>query len=132
MHFRPLLAALVLWACAAPTVRASVTVYGVAGPVQQTLDGGASGTSSAAPAGYTPPAFNSVVLQAPAIPQPAPPTQFGLSLQPSTQGVANLSIPQSGAFYGFSIEFSVVTQVGELFRPCGTVGLVADRRYQWG
>ncbi len=102
-------AALLLGAC---VVNASITVYGVSGAAQQTFDVTATGASSASPSAYTAAAFNSVVLQAPQVPVPGPPTQFNLSLQSSSQSVAFLSIPQSGSFFGFSVEFSVVNQVG--------------------
>ena len=99
--------------CGLRDVRA-VTVYGVQGPMQQTPGvGAATATSNAAIGVYTAPAFNTVVLQPPPVPEPPIPTQFGLSLQTSASNVQGLSIPQSGAFYGFSVEFSVVNQVGK-------------------
>ena len=101
---------LALWLAGGAYVQA-VTVYGLQG-AQQTL-GGSSGTSTAANAAYTAPAFNTVILEAPPIPSPAIPTQFGLQLQASASNVVGLSIPQTGAFLGFSIEFSVVNQVGQ-------------------
>ena len=113
MFVAPLLASIL---CAVPAVW-TVTVYGVGGPVQQTLGVGgtasASASSTAAPAAYTAPAFNSVVLQAPPVPQPPITTAFNISLQSSASNVVGLSIQQSGAFYGFSVEFSVVNQVGQ-------------------
>lgn len=87
-------------------VRASVTVY-----VQQPL-GGSTGTAAGAAATYTAAAeFDPTTLTPPPIPSPAPPTQFTIQLQSSSSTVTGLSIPQSGAFYGFSIEFSVINQV---------------------
>ena len=121
MFVNPLLGPLVCAGVAA----GAVTVYGVGGP-QQTL--GVGGTASAAsitsavPPAYTAPAFNNVVLQAPPVPEPPIATQFGITLQASASNVVGLSIPQSGAFYGFSVEFSVVTQVGE----CHLLDLTAD------
>ena len=48
-------------------------------------------------------------------PSPPPPSQFGLGLQASVGDVVGggVSIMQAGAFLGFSIEMSVVDQVGE-------------------
>ncbi|KAF8838073.1 glycoside hydrolase family 79 protein [Paxillus ammoniavirescens] len=83
--------------------QAAVTVYGP--HVQQPL-----GTVTAASASYTGAAsYNDVVLTPPPVPSPAPPTSFNVELQ--TGGVHGLSIPQHGSFFGFSIEFSVVTQI---------------------
>lgn len=92
-------------------VHAEVTVYGVNGVVQASASGTAS--ASASSAAYTPAAFNTVVLNAPAIPSPAPATQFTVQLDNAASNVPGLSIAQSGAFFGFSIEMSVVTQVSE-------------------
>ena len=104
--------------CAAGSAQA-VTVYGLQGQLQQTLaPDGATSVVTAITAGFTAAAYNNVVLQAPPIPSPPPPTQFGLSLQASANNVANLSIAQSGAFLGFSVEFSVVNQVGQSWLEC--------------
>ncbi|PSS11011.1 hypothetical protein PHLCEN_2v3307 [Hermanssonia centrifuga] len=113
-------AVLLLGAC---VVSASITVYGVSGAAQQTFDVTATAVSSASPSTYTAAAFNSVVLQAPEVPVPGPPTQFNLSLQSSSQNVAFLSIPQSGSFFGFSVEFSVVNQVGIPFNDTSNLRL---------
>ena len=87
---------------------ASVTVY------SQIPIGQATGTAQSAAANYTgAAAYDPKVLNAPAIPNPAPPTQFTLQLQSSSQAVQGLSIMQSGSFLGFSIETSVVNQVCE-------------------
>ena len=59
-----------------------------------------------------PSAFNTIVLNAPPVPQPPPPTKFGISLQSNAAGVLGLSIPHPGSFYGFSIEMSVANQIG--------------------
>ena len=91
----------------------AVTVYGIQGQIQQTYGADAATTSSGALPEYTAPAFNDVILQPPPVPSPPISTQFGLTLQTSASNVQGLSIPQSGAFYGFSIEFSVVNQVGK-------------------
>ena len=58
-------------------------------------------------------AYNNVTLQPPAVPQPPPATQFGVTLQNSAADVVGLSIEQNPGFFGFSIEFSVVNQVGK-------------------
>ncbi|KAF9228223.1 glycoside hydrolase family 79 protein [Gyrodon lividus] len=84
-------------------VQAAITAYGP--HVQQPL-----GTVTAASASYTGAAtYNNIILTPPPVPSPPPPTSFDVELQ--TGGVLNLSIPQHGSFFGFSIEFSVVTQV---------------------
>jgi hypothetical protein len=94
-----------LWA----SVQASVTVYSQA-PIHATP----TPSSTASGAAYTgPAAYDPTVLQAPPVPNPAPPTTFTLTLQQQSNAVSGLSIQQSGAFYGFSIEMSVVTQVCE-------------------
>lgn len=89
------------------SVHAAVTVYQI--PL-------ATATSPAS-ANYTGAAsYDAVQLTAPALPNPAPPMQFTLPIQASSDGVPNLSIKQDGMFYGFSVEMSVVTQVSE-YRP---------------
>ncbi|KAG1777941.1 glycoside hydrolase family 79 protein [Suillus placidus] len=83
--------------------RAAVTAYGP--HVQSPL-----GTTTAASASYTGAAsYDQTILTAPAPPNPPPPTQFNIGLQ--TGDVSGLSIQQEGSFFGFSIEFSVTTQV---------------------
>ncbi|KAG2065347.1 glycoside hydrolase family 79 protein [Suillus decipiens] len=84
--------------------RAAVTAYGP--HVQSPF-----GTTTAASAAYTGAAsYDQTILNAPAPPNPPPPTQFNIELQ--TGGDASgLSIQQEGSFLGFSIEFSVTTQV---------------------
>ena len=86
----------------------AVTVYG------QTPLGMTQTSSAVGDAGPTPtsPAYDKTVLIPPEPPQP-PTTGFGLELQPQAASVPNLSIQQSGAFLGFSIEMSVVNQVRE-------------------
>ncbi|KAG6331398.1 hypothetical protein ID866_7691 [Astraeus odoratus] len=85
---------------------AAVTVYGP--HVQQPMG---TSTVTAASASYTGSAlYNQVILNPPPVPNPPPPTSFGVQLQIG-DATSGLSIPQSGAFFGFSIEFSVVTQV---------------------
>ena len=109
----------------------SVTVYNPNGAVSSGISGTATSVASASSDTYVPAAFNTVTLQAPAIPTPAPATEFTLSLQQSSDQVQGLSIAQAGTFYGFSIEMSVVKQVGTSRLPpaytithyCCTVGL---------
>ncbi|PPQ83810.1 hypothetical protein CVT25_001025 [Psilocybe cyanescens] len=90
----------------APLVSASVTVWYQEG--QKAL---ATATGSAEAASYTgSAAYNPVVLQAPPPPgASALPTAFGLALQPNVP--LGASIIQTGGFFGFSIEMSVVNQV---------------------
>ncbi|KAH7928005.1 glycoside hydrolase family 79 protein [Leucogyrophana mollusca] len=86
--------------------QAAVTVYGP--HVQQTF--GPYGTVTAASASYTGAAvYNPTTLTPPPVPNPPPPTQFNIALE--SGNVQGLSITQRGSFFGFSIEFSVVTQV---------------------
>jgi hypothetical protein len=98
---------LLLWSsCFICLARASVTVYS-----QQPLG---AGTATAAAANFTGhAAYDPTVLTAPAVPSPAPSTQFFLQLNSAPNAVQGLSIPLSGDFLGFSIEFSVVNQVSE-------------------
>ena len=81
----------------------AVTVYG-----QEPI-----GVTSTAPGStYTGlAAYDPTVLTPPALPSPAPATQYTLQLFGAAGSVSGLSIPQSGSFYGFSIEVSVINQV---------------------
>ena len=98
-------------------VRASVTVY-------SQLPIGATPTQAAS-ANYTgKAAYDPLILQAPAVPNPLPPMQFSLQLNNAPSGVQGLSIPQSGAFMGFSIEFSVINQVREYLYFFGVARVV--------
>lgn len=45
--------------------------------------------------------------------------QFGVQLESKAENVMGLSIPLSGAFYGFSIEMSIVNQVSECLDSVG-------------
>lgn len=96
---------------------ASVTVY------SQVPIGKATGTAQSAAAAYSgSAAYDPTVLNAPPIPNPAPPNQFTLQLQSSSNAVQGLSIKQSGSFLGFSIETSVVNQVREyMFYPSNSL-----------
>lgn len=91
-------------------VSGAVTVYGQ--QAYHFLTETATSSGSAAAATYTgAAAYDPTILNAPPVPSPAPPTQF--SLQLSNSVVPGVSIPQSGSFFGFSIEFSVINQVRE-------------------
>lgn len=91
----------------------AVTVYSQV-PMGVTPTTSASGSTYTGAAAYDP-----TVLNAPALPNPLPPTQFGIQLSTSASDVPALSIQLSGAFLGFSIEMSVVDQVCEYGHSCG-------------
>jgi len=85
-------------------VLAAVTVY------NQTPLGIATQTANAA--SYTgAAAYNPTILIPPPPPNPPNPNQFNIQVQ--SGGAQGMSVPQPGNFFGFSIEFSVVTQVCE-------------------
>lgn len=87
---------------------AAVTVYGQVPLGHQTQSAAlAAGTVKPLPA------YDETVLVPPALPSPAPSNQWTLELQNTGANVPNLSIRMPGSFYGFSIEMSVITQVGE-------------------
>ncbi|KAJ7018597.1 glycoside hydrolase family 79 protein [Mycena alexandri] len=89
--------------CCLPLVCASITVYS-----QQPFAGTATGTANVV--AYTgAAAYDPTVLIPPPIPNPAPPMQFTQQL--SSIPPPGVSIPQSGHFYGFSVEFSVINQI---------------------
>lgn len=101
------------------TVRA-VTVYNqepiahVQTLSAQSVAATASGTSAAPLASHTGyKAYDPMTLTPPELPDPRPATQFNVQLQNSASNVQGLSIFQSGAFFGFSIETSVINQVRE-------------------
>lgn len=92
----------------------TVTVYQ---PKDQVIFGGTAlhltATATAAAANFTgAAAYDQTVLNPPAVPNPAIPSQLPIQL-PSSGGLSNLSIPQNGAFMGISIEMSVANQVCE-------------------
>ncbi|KAL1943311.1 hypothetical protein VTO73DRAFT_4386 [Trametes versicolor] len=104
----------------------AVTVYGQTPLVTATsLAPGASYTGLAA--------YDTRILDPPPLPEPRPPTQFGIQLSATSNNVQGLSIPLSGAFYGFSVEMSVVTQViglnGSFIHPpfLNMMSLIAER-----
>ncbi|VDC03068.1 unnamed protein product [Peniophora sp. CBMAI 1063] len=102
---------LLLPALFAAHVSAQVTVYK---PLQQVIFNGvssaASSTVTAAAASYTgAAAYNTTQLQPPAVPNPAINTTIDVALTSGALPV--MSLAQSGAFFGFSIEMSVVNQM---------------------
>ncbi|KAG1733524.1 glycoside hydrolase family 79 protein [Suillus lakei] len=107
--------------------QAAVTAYGP--HVQSPF-----GTTTAASASYTGAAsYDQTILNAPAPPNPPPPTQFNVELQAGD--VSGLSIQQEGSFFGFSIEFSVTTQVLGLnssFLQVPFLNLMANLRQRGG
>jgi hypothetical protein len=74
---------------------------------------GLNASTTAASTTPTAAAFDDTVLQAPTPPNPPIPTSFTLQLQGSNSSVQGLSIPIPAAFFGFSIEMSLVTQTSE-------------------
>ncbi|KAL0954378.1 hypothetical protein HGRIS_003363 [Hohenbuehelia grisea] len=87
-------------------VYAEITVYS-----QRPLGQAANTASGAAATNTAAAAYDTTVLNPPPLPDPLPATQFGVQLQNSAANVQGLSIPMSGAFWGFSIEMSVANQV---------------------
>lgn len=103
---------LAVWLGITAQALAQVTVYYQQGQTPINVGGTATATATGSAANYTgAAAYNPTVLNAPPVPSPFNP-QFALQLQ--TGGTpAGASIPQEGSFLGFSIEMSVVNQVGE-------------------
>ncbi|KAI0073209.1 glycoside hydrolase family 79 protein [Panus rudis PR-1116 ss-1] len=90
-------------------VARAVTVYSQQ-PIRATAAATATATDSP-DAQYTGlAAYNPKTLAPPPLPDPKPATQFGIQLQPAAAAVPGLSIPASGALFGFSIETSVINQ----------------------
>jgi len=85
---------------------ASITVYYQPGQSPLGPSDPAAGYTGAA-------AYDPTVLQAPRPPNPPIRTHF--SIQLLNGGPAGASIQHNGAFFGFSIEMSVVDQVRESF-----------------
>lgn len=95
---------------------ASVTVYNQRPLGVSTT---ATATTANAAASYTgAAAYNPTILNAPPIPDPKPSTSFNIQLPAG--GMPGMSIPIPGAFFGFSVEFSVANQV----RKCPSNHLV--------
>lgn len=101
---RPRLSSLLGVCTFIPALVSAVTVY-----YQQDQQALATASGSASAANYTgAAAYNPTVLNAPPPPNPPINTSFPLQL---TNNPPGLSITQNGAFFGFSIEMSVVNQV---------------------
>ena len=102
--------ALLLIFSLARLVHASVTVYGQIPFGQTTRVSAAPGSATTTLAAY-----DDTTLDPPPIPNPAPARDIGLQLQKVAGDVQGLSIPHAGggAFWGFSIEMSVISQVRE-------------------
>lgn len=103
MNILPFLSLLVL---SLGLASAQYTVYQ---PHQQVIFGG--NTNSSIQTGLTTAsaAYDTTVLQAPAPPNPPVPTNQFIQLY--SGGMNDLSMPLSGAFFGFSIEMSIATHV---------------------
>lgn len=100
-----------LWGlCVLNTARA-VTVYGQIPLGQTSTASGPQATQKPLQAAY-----DETLLTPPALPNDRAPTAFTLNLQANNATVPQLSIPQHGSFYGFSIEMSVITQLSECFK----------------
>ncbi|KAH9034515.1 hypothetical protein EDB85DRAFT_1947923 [Lactarius pseudohatsudake] len=109
--------------------------YSVYQPKNQVIFGGSSlnytNTAAAAAASYTgAAAYDPTILNPPAVPNPPIPTQVPVQLT-STGGIPNLSIPQNGGFFGFSIEMSVSNQICESSCHSPLDALTDRRRSQW-
>ena len=109
MALHNLLRVSTLFAALSTGVRA-VTVYNQAGqqPIGTATSSGTAPTSTSTLAAY-----DARILNPPPLPNPLPANAFGIQLPAQASGMNALSIPLSGAFYGFSVEMSVVTQVSE-------------------
>ncbi len=123
----------------ASAVHADVTIYGLLGqttaaPVQT---GTATGTTQQSattsfvtthgPPQYTElAAYNNIYMEPPAIPNPPPANQFAIGVPTDATLMNGLSIKQSGTFFGFSIEMSVVNQLSE----CSIHSRVSQQRRQ--
>lgn len=93
----------------------AVTVYGQIpfGHVTQSQAQASATAGGATPTATPLAAYDNTVLKPMPLPDQPPPTRWTLELQDSGVNVPNLSIRMPGSFYGFSIEMSVITQVGE-------------------
>lgn len=83
----------------------AVTVYS-----QQPLG---DSTKTASAANYTAAAAYDPTTLTPPTPPSPPTTAFDIALLSEPGAVSGLSIPHGGDFLGFSIEFSVITNVSE-------------------
>ena len=109
--------------------------YNIYQPKNQVIFGGSAlnytNTAAAAAASYTGAAvYDPTILNPPAVPNPPIPTQVPVQLT-SSGGIPNLSIPQNGGFFGFSIEMSVSNQVCESSCHSPLDALTDRRTSQW-
>lgn len=86
-------------------VRASVTIYGQI-PI---------GATSISPTMTVAAAYNDTILNPPPVPNSGASTAFTLNLPSANTSVSGLSIQLPGAWFGFSIEMSVMPQVCQYF-----------------
>lgn len=93
----------------------AVTVYGQIPFGHVTESAARAAATAGGSAANTLHAYDNTVLNPLPLPNPPPPTRWTLELQHSGANVPNLSIRMPGSFFGFSIEMSVITQVG---KPC--------------
>ena len=114
MHILPVLSLLV------SIIGLTSAQYTIYQPYQQVIFGGNTNTGTttltgtAAAATYTgSAAYDPTVLQPP--PPPIPPVPSNQFVQLYSGGMNGLSIPHTGAFFGFSIEMSVVNHVRMYF-----------------
>ena len=108
MRKQDVLSFLASFFCLLSSTYAQVTLYN--NPGQSTLGTGTQ-TTSAPQESYTGlGAYDPLVLTPPPLPDPLPPREFGIQLNPA--GQPGLSIPLLGNVLGFSIEMSVLDQVG--------------------
>ncbi|TFK36155.1 glycoside hydrolase family 79 protein [Crucibulum laeve] len=103
-----ILAALWELLCLVTVAKASITVHGQI-PIRQTQ----APTATAQDTSFTAlAAYNDRVLRPPPIPSPPPANMFTVQLQREAANVQGLSMAHvGGAFFGFSLEMSVVNQV---------------------
>ncbi len=107
--------------------------YNIYRPKNQVIFGGSAlnYTNTAAAASYTgAAAYDPTILNPPGVPNPPIPTQVPVQLT-SSGGIPNLSIPQNGGFFGFSIEMSVSNQVCESSCHSPLDALTDKRPSQW-
>ena len=111
MHILPVFSFLVSF------IGLSSAQYTIYQPNQQVIFGGNTNTGTtstltgtAAAATYTgAAAYDPTVLQPP--PPPNPPVPSNQFVQLYSGGMNGLSIPHTGAFFGFSLEMSVITHI---------------------
>ncbi|KDR78254.1 hypothetical protein GALMADRAFT_266767 [Galerina marginata CBS 339.88] len=106
---------------------ASITVHRQPGQAPLSATGTIAGAANYTGAA----AYNPTTLNPPAPPGPtALPTSFGLALEGAVP--AGASIMQGGAFFGFSIEMSVVNQVGESVLQVAFLNLMSNIQQRAG